>query len=112
VLKQFKDMLTNDPARVSYGLKEVLRANENLAIQDLLIIDKLYRSNDYNERNKFVELIDNVKHSGGNVYKFSSLHISGEQLNNYTGIAALLRFPIYEEEEENEQDQQLSDNLK
>jgi protein pelota len=103
-------MLANEPARVTYGLKEVLRANENLAVQDLLIIDKLYRSSDYNERNKFVELIDSVKHSGGNVYKFSSLHISGEELNNYTGVAALLRFPVYEEEIE--QDQEVSENLK
>ena len=40
------------------------------------------------------------------MYQFSSLHVSGEQLNMYTGIAAILRFPIPEvlEEEEEEED--------
>jgi formylmethanofuran dehydrogenase subunit E-like metal-binding protein len=28
------------------------------------------------------------------VHKFSSRHTSGEELNNYTGIAAILRFPV------------------
>jgi protein pelota len=78
-------------------LKEVLSANEQLAIENLLIIDTLYRSSNFDERNRYVELIDSVKHSGGRVSKFSSLHISGEQLNNFTGIAAILRFPIYDE---------------
>ena len=92
-------MLDSDSHRACYGLQQVLSANEQLAIQDLLIIDKMYRSDDYDERNKFVELIDSVKYSGGNVHKFSSVHPSGEALANYTGIAAILRFPVYDEEE-------------
>lgn len=93
-------MLDNDPHRTCYGLSHVINASEQLAIENLLIIDKLYRSDDYNERNKFVELMDSVKHAGGKVFKFSSLHVSGEELGNYTGIAAILRFPMYDEEED------------
>jgi protein pelota len=98
ILRQFTSMLDNDPNRTCYGIKEVLNANEQIAIESLLISDKMYRSDNYEERNRYVELIDSVKHSGGKVYKFSSLHVSGEQLNNFTGIAAILRFPLYDEE--------------
>jgi len=99
ILKVFRLMLDNDPLRTCYGLAHVTRASEQLAIESLLIIDKLYRSDDYNERNKFVELMDSVKHAGGKVFKFSSLHVSGEELGNFTGIAAILRFPMYDEDE-------------
>ena len=50
--------------------------------------------------------MENVKLAGGKTYVFSSLHPSGEQLNNVsvegkcnvqlTGIAAILRFPMEE----------------
>ena len=30
------------------------------------------------------------------MYVFSSMHMSGEQLDQYTGVAATLRFPIPE----------------
>uniref|UniRef100_A0A671PYY4 Protein pelota homolog n=1 Tax=Sinocyclocheilus anshuiensis TaxID=1608454 RepID=A0A671PYY4_9TELE len=36
----------------------------------------------------------NVKENGGNVRIFSSLHVSGEQLNQLSGVVAILRFPI------------------
>lgn len=87
-------MLSTDPDRACYGLPEVLAANEQLAIADLLISDAMYRAKDYNERNKYCQLMESVEQSGGRVFKFSSLHGSGEQLNMYTGIAATLRFPI------------------
>ena len=31
---------------------------------------------------------------GGGVHVFSGMHASGEQLNQLTGIAAILRFPL------------------
>uniref|UniRef100_A0A671LT02 Protein pelota homolog n=2 Tax=Sinocyclocheilus TaxID=75365 RepID=A0A671LT02_9TELE len=43
---------------------------------------------------RYVRLVDNVKENGGNVRIFSSLHVSGEQLNQLSGVAAILRFPI------------------
>jgi protein pelota len=35
-----------------------------------------------------------VKDGGGEALVFSSMHISGEQLNQLSGIAAILRFPL------------------
>lgn len=52
------------------------------------------------ERKRFVNLVEQVRDAGGDVKIFSSLHVSGEQLDQLTGIAAILRFPMPELEEE------------
>ncbi|RYR23513.1 hypothetical protein Ahy_B03g068724 isoform B [Arachis hypogaea] len=93
-MKDFYDMLSNDPARACYGVKHVEVANERLAVQTLLITDDLFRNSDIATRQKFVELVNSVKDSGGSVHVFSSLHVSGEQLAQISGIAAILRFPL------------------
>ena len=63
-------------------------------MQTLLITDDLFRNSDIARRQKFVELVNSVKDSGGTVHVFSSLHVSGEQLAQISGIAAILRFPL------------------
>jgi hypothetical protein len=49
---------------------------------------------------RFVELVDNVKDSGGKAHILSTMHVSGEQLMKLTGIAAILRFPVYDIDEQ------------
>ncbi|XP_030967806.1 protein PELOTA 1-like isoform X1 [Quercus lobata] len=93
-LKDFFDMLSNDPSRACYGPKHVEVAHERLAIQTLLLTDELFRNSDVATRKKYANLVDSVKDSGGTVHIFSSLHVSGEQLATITGIAAILRFPL------------------
>jgi hypothetical protein len=39
---------------------------------------------------------------GDQVFVFSSMHVSGEQLDQYTGVAATLRFPLVQPDEEEE----------
>lgn len=94
ILHQFNDLVINDPDKACYGYSQVLLAHESQAIDSLLISDKLYRSEDFNERKKYLTLMEEVKLINGNVYNFSSMHPSGEQLDQYTGIAATLRFPM------------------
>ncbi|KAF5452115.1 hypothetical protein F2P56_027148 [Juglans regia] len=93
-LKDFFNMLSNDPSRACYGPKHVEVAHERLAIQTLLLTDELFRNSNTAARRKYVNLVNSVKDSGGTVHIFSSLHVSGEQLANITGIAAILRFPL------------------
>ncbi|KDP23304.1 hypothetical protein JCGZ_23137 [Jatropha curcas] len=93
-LDDFFDMLSNDPARACYGPKHVEVAHERMAVQTLLITDDLFRNADIPTRQKYVNLVNSVKDSGGNVHIFSSMHVSGEQLAQLTGIAAILRFPL------------------
>ncbi|GAB2287160.1 CDP-diacylglycerol--glycerol-3-phosphate 3-phosphatidyltransferase [Dionaea muscipula] len=94
VLKDFFSMLSNDPERACYGPKHVEVAHERMAVQTLLITDELFRNADVPTRKKYVNLVNSVKGSGGSVHIFSSMHVSGEQLAQLTGIAAILRFPL------------------
>ena len=60
--------------------------------------DTLFKSCDVATRQAFVALCESVREHGGRVRVFSSLHVSGEQLAQVSGIAAILRFPMPEEE--------------
>ncbi|XP_012152382.1 pelota mRNA surveillance and ribosome rescue factor [Megachile rotundata] len=101
-LEAFYTILQTDPARAFYGKKHIQKANEAQAIETLLISDKLFRCQDVLTRKEYVEIVENVKDSGGDVKIFSSLHVSGEQLDQITGIAAILRFPMPELEDESD----------
>ncbi|XP_073722862.1 protein pelota homolog isoform X2 [Misgurnus anguillicaudatus] len=95
-LEDFYKMLQQEPDRAFYGLAHVEKASEALAIDILLISDKLFRHQDIATRSRYVRLVDSVRENGGIVRIFSSLHVSGEQLNQLSGVAAILRFPIAE----------------
>lgn len=55
-------------------------------------------------RKRYVKLVESVKESGGQSRIFSSMHVSGEQLGQLSGIAAILRFPMPEIEEADQED--------
>ena len=64
-----------------------------MAIDKLLVTDKLFKAKDYAKRRAYIDLVDSVREHGGQVFIFSSLHVTGEQLDRFTGVAATLRFP-------------------
>ncbi|KAK9138598.1 hypothetical protein Sjap_009192 [Stephania japonica] len=83
-LKDFFDMLSNDPSRACYGPKHVEVAHERMAIQTLLITDDLFKNADVKTRKKYVDLVNSVKNSGGATHIFSSMHVSGERRTSST----------------------------
>jgi len=103
MLDKFFKMLGTDELRAWYGPEHVELAADRGAIGTLLISDELFRANDPKQRKRFVAMVEAVRGKGGEVLIFSSMHESGEQLNQLTGIAALLTFPldieVVEEEE-------------
>lgn len=109
-LDNFYTTLQCEPAKAFYGKKHILSAAEAQAIETLLISDNLFRCQDVNLRKEYVNLVDSVRDAGGEVKIFSSMHISGEQLSQLTGLAAILRFPMPElEDSEDEDDDDNSD---
>jgi protein pelota len=99
VLDKFFKMLNDDDSRAWYGPKQVAAAVEKGAVSTLLITDTLFRANDIQTRRRYIELVESVRAGGGEVYQFSSLHSSGEQLDQITGIACILTFPVPELED-------------
>ena len=124
-LDAFYKMLKNEPNKAFYGPKHVALAVESEAVETLLICDKLFRARGVAERRKYVEMVDKVRgffcpiflaqllpifccpqfflpkvrEVGGEVRVFSSLHVSGEQLEQLSGLCAILRFPMAELED-------------
>ena len=78
-LNRFYDILREDDTRAVYSYKHVNLANENQAVETLLISEDLLRSFDIDERKKYVRLVDSIRENGGEVLIFSSLHVSGER---------------------------------
>jgi len=94
VLNQFYETLKRDADRAIYGIKHVLHAQAENAIQNLLVLDELFRACNIADRKKYVSLVESVRENGGDVRMFSSLHVSGDQLKQLGGVAAILRFPL------------------
>jgi len=111
-LNKFMRMMDTNPDKAYYGYCHVAKANEELAIESLLVTDELFRSSDVVTRKKYVALVESVRENGGNVYVFSSLHVSGAQLQEVSGVAALLRYPLpdLDELEEDAEAASLSDD--
>lgn len=104
-LDDFYQMLQSDPDRAFYGMRHCEKAADLQAIETLLVSDELFRSQNVQQRKRYVALVDSVRDNGGEVKIFSSLHVSGEQLGQLSGVAAILRFPIPEAEDDEESDE-------
>ncbi|TCD68218.1 Translation factor pelota [Steccherinum ochraceum] len=94
MLDKFFKMLGSDEMRAWYGPDHVSLAADRGAIGTLLISDELFRSSDPILRKKYVALVEDARTKGAEVLIFSSMHESGQQLNQLTGIAAILTFPL------------------
>jgi len=89
-LQNFYDVLKREPDRAVYGYRHVQACNEQRAIQTLLVSDVLFRSRKIETRKQYVQLVDEVKQNGGEVFVFSSLHVSGERTHTVCLPYALL----------------------
>ncbi|KAK7245026.1 hypothetical protein RIF29_39856 [Crotalaria pallida] len=99
-LRELWDMVCSNSDRACYGPKSVESAQEMRAIETLLITDELYRSNEIGIRQKYERLVKSVKESGGKALVYSSMHVLAQQLQQLTGVAAILRFPLPDLEEQ------------
>lgn len=96
-MDDFQAMLGRDPQRAVYGFDHVRAACDQGAVATLLVTDALLRSTDLARRAEYLTLVDDARALSADVHVFSSMHVSGEQLAQITGVAAQLRFPLPEE---------------
>lgn len=95
VWNRFQHLLGNEPNKAVYGFRDVETANHYEAISYMLISDQLFRTNDLSMRKKYSHLMHQVKEYA-EVRVFSSMHSLGQQLNQLSGIAAILKFEVPE----------------
>ena len=96
VLNKFMRMMEVAPDKAFYGYTHVSMAQEQLAIDSLLVTDQLFRSSNVKTRKEYVQLVEMARQAGAKVYVFSSMHLSGQQLQQVSGVAAILRYPLPE----------------
>ena len=99
ILGKFMRMMDTDPDKAYYGYTHVKSAADQCAIDSLLVTDELFRASTPQVRRMYVDLVEDVRSNGGTVYIFSALHISGQQLGQVSGVAAILRYPLPDLEE-------------
>ncbi|CCH60972.1 hypothetical protein TBLA_0D04760 [Henningerozyma blattae CBS 6284] len=102
ILDEFLSHLNEDDGKAWYGEREVKHAAGLDAVDTLLITDELLRGDDVSKRKECMELVEQVKGTGGKVMVFSTLHSSGVELAQLTGIACILKYSIPELEEDEE----------
>lgn len=64
-LNRFYMMMEKDPDRTFYGFAHVARAQEQLAIEQLLLSDQLFRSSNVKTRKEYVTLVEDARAAGG-----------------------------------------------
>lgn len=95
-LEEFYMMVQKEPDRVCYGPQQVKEAIEKCAVQTLMVVDSIFRNANVALRKQYIEMVDTAKDQGATFHVFSSQHVSGEQLQQLSGIAGVLRFPLPE----------------
>ena len=66
-LERFYNTLSTDEDRASYGFRHVSYADEHLAVEELLVTDKLFLSANVQLRRLYVQLVESVREHGGKV---------------------------------------------
>jgi hypothetical protein len=66
------------------------------AIESLILSDAKLRTNNPEARLSLVGIIASVRENGGTVRICASSSIAGEKLEQFSGIVAQLRFPLYD----------------
>lgn len=100
VFEDFEKLLNEDKGVAWYGPEEAEKAVEMGAVRYLMLTDTLFRSDDVSTRKHYINLSDKVKLQGGEVFIFSGLHESGQQLDQLTGVAVILNYPVPDLDEE------------
>ncbi|CAI4036099.1 hypothetical protein SMKI_14G3160 [Saccharomyces mikatae IFO 1815] len=103
VMDEFLLHLNKDDDKAWYGENEVVKAADYGAINYLLLTDKILHSDNIAQREKYLQLMDSVESNGGKTLVLSTLHSLGEELDQLTGIACILKYPLPDLDEDGEE---------
>ena len=92
LIEKLIENLAKDNGLATYGDKEVERAVQFGAVEELLITDMKLREGDDAQRRRMDQLIRDAEKTRSAFHIVSTDHPSGDQLQNLGGIAAILRF--------------------
>lgn len=94
LMEEFLKRLGQESGTIAYGMENVEKAVTFGAVDILLITDKKLREASKEERKMLDELLREIEKRRGRVVIFSANTPAGKQLENFGGIAALLRYKL------------------
>lgn len=94
IIEEILKRLGKGEAAVTYGFEDVERATQMGAVERLVLADTMLRESSDEIRLRNEGLMREVEQKGGQVIVVSTEHEAGEKLLSLSGVAALLRFAI------------------
>ncbi len=95
VMEEVMKRLGKGESTITYGLDQVENAMQIGAVAKLVLADTMLRESEVSQRLRLEKIMREVEQRAGSVTVVSTEHEAGAKLLALTGIAALLRFPIY-----------------
>ena len=96
LMNKFDKILQTDYEKIIFGNKQINIAIENNAIDFLLVSDDYLRKIGPSKRKEISKKFEKINSNGGIVKTLSSMHPTGQRLNNLGGITAVLKFLVPE----------------
>ena len=106
VMERFNEILGTEMDKIFFGHKQFLIAYEKKAIDTLIFTDGYLRKLSGQERKDLSQKIKDLKNKA-EVCQFSSLHTTGEKVDEFGGIVGILKYvmPELSEMEEDEEEE-------
>lgn len=95
-MEKFNNVLAKDMERVIFGLKSIHIAFEKDAIETLIVSDDFLRKISASVRKDLTHIMRSLKEMNREVIKMSSMHYTGEKINSFGGICAILKYALDE----------------
>ena len=105
VMERFDEILGTEMDKIFFGQKQFLIAYEKKAIDTLIFTDGFLRKLSGKERKDFSQKIKDLKNNT-EVCQFSSLHTTGETVDEFGGIVGILKYVMPELSEMEEEDEE------
>ena len=105
-MERFNEILGTEMDKIFFGHKQFLIAYEKKAIDTLIFTDGYLRKLSGQERKDLSQKIKDLKNKA-EVCQFSSLHTTGEKVDEFGGIVGILKYvmPELSEMEEDEEEE-------
>ena len=96
VMERFNEIKGLQPDKLFFGYKSFDIAYQNYAIDTLIVTDGYIRKLSALERKDLSNKIKDLKQSKIKVCQFSSLHFTGEKIDEFGGICGILKYVVEE----------------
>jgi len=96
LMERFNEILGKEMDRIIFGLNAVRIAYEKDAIDTLIASDNYLRKISTKTRQDLSDIMKNLKTKGRTVMKMSSQHVTGEKIDAFGGITAILSYALPE----------------